>query len=67
MNQIIADGQVGEEQNRNTRATKLNIEIVREIRKDFNTNSFSQVELSLKYNTSKGQIGKIVNNLRWKE
>lgn len=54
-------------QMRNTRKTKLTIEIAREIRKCYATGDFSHRILGNAYGVDKSIIGDIINNKIWKE
>ena len=50
----------------NGRHTKLNAEIVKEIRKDRKTTNLSYDKLAEKYGVSKGTIADIINKRTWK-
>lgn len=59
--QKISNANSGE----NNPSCKLTQEIVNKIRFEYKTNEFTQLELSKKYNTSRENIGLIVNNKTW--
>ena len=53
------------EQARNTRRNVLNIDLARQLRKDASTMTYLQ--LSKKYNVSKGTVSAVIANVIWKE
>ena len=53
------------EQARNTRRNVLTIELARELRMD--ANYMTYLQLSKKYNVSKGTVSAVISNVIWKE
>ena len=51
---------------RNTRRTKLNHEIVKNIIEDYQSNKYTQVEIARKYNTSPQQVNDIIKGKIWR-
>lgn len=54
-----------QENTQNRRTTKLNKEKIIEIRNLYNTGNFLQKYLALKFNISKQQMSRIINNKNW--
>ena len=53
--------------NRNSRQTKLSMDIARSIRKDYATLKCTQAYLARKYKISRSAIKQVVANITWKE
>ncbi len=51
---------------RNTRTTKISIQIANEIREMYKTGKYSQYYLAKKYNVTRPNIGYIINNKTWR-
>lgn len=51
---------------RNRRCTKLNWEIVNEIRRLRNQTNLTQEEISMRFNISNSHVGNILNNRKWR-